>query len=88
MDMDDQINIIVYPTREFADYFSEGAVPIMMEIHDFCRECKRLFENRNVGFAVFPNEESAIRVSTRDLYEDVINALMEVEDLEEEFLND
>lgn len=82
-DTDNMINIIVYPTEEIADYFSEGAVPVMMEIHDFCKECKKLVNNKNVGFAVFPNDTNAIQVSPQVLYEDLIDALVEVEDFDE-----
>ena len=82
-DIDNEINIIVYPEKAIADYFSNGATPVMMEIHDFCRECENLIKEKNIGFAVCPNEVDAIKVSPQVLYEDLLAALEEVENFME-----
>lgn len=78
-----EISIIVYPTEEFANYFSKGATPVMMEVHEFCRECNKLDKEKNILFAVFPNDENAMQVSPQALYYDLVEALEEVEDFNE-----
>ena len=74
-----KINIIVYPFKEFASYFSEGATPVAMEIHEFCNECKKMFGESDYFFAVSPNNENAIQVTPQQLYYDLMEALAEVE---------
>lgn len=67
-DDDGNINIIVYPTREFAEIFSEGAKPVMMEVHEFCEKCKEFFDSEKIGFVVFPNKINGVKISAYDLY--------------------
>lgn len=81
-DENGEINIIVYPTEEIAHYFSQGTKPVSMEIHEFCVECRKLIDEENIGFAVFPNNENAIKVSPQELYDDLLSALEEVEDVD------
>lgn len=83
-DVGTEVNIIVYPTKEIASFFCEGATPIAIEIHEFCEECKKLINEENIGFAVFPNNSNAVKVSAETLYEDLLAALEEIEDLWED----
>ena len=82
VDDENGINIIVYPTKEFADLFSFGAKPVMMDIHEFCEQCKEMFDEENIAFAVSPNEQDAMQVSPQMLYNDLLDALREIEDID------
>lgn len=88
-DIDDEIFVIVYPTEEFAKMFCRnGEVPVMMEVHKFCKKCKKLIEEQNIGFAVFPNDVDVINVLAETLYYDLVSALEEFGDYEEDYEED
>lgn len=87
-DDENGLNIIVYPSEEVAICFADGATPVKMEIHDFCKECRKLISDNNINFAVFPNKSNFVQVSPQILYEDLLMALEEVEDLDEDMFNE
>lgn len=62
-----------------------GEVPVMMEVHEFCKKCKKLIDEQNIGFAVFLNDVDVINVLAETLYYDLVPALEEFGDYEENY---
>ena len=73
IDLDGYINLLVWPSKEFAVAFDEKEIPVEIEVHDFCQRCKNMLEEKNIRFMVFPNDKDTYIVETEEL----LNAILE-----------
>ena len=77
-DADGYIHLLIWPRREFAVLLqSAEEEPVSMEIHDFIEECQHL--DSHFRFMVFPTQNDAYVVTTKQLCEDLADHLEEVE---------
>ena len=71
----DYISLIVYPSKEAAEFFSEGDEVMSIEVHDFVNNCEETLEDSSFRFAVYPNGKDAFIVSTQQMLEDLLEEL-------------
>lgn len=73
--LDGYINLLVWPSREFAVAFDSEGIPVEIEVHDFCQRCERILEQKNVRFMVFPNNSDTYVIETEELLNDILYEL-------------
>lgn len=79
IDLNSYINLLVWPSKEFAIAFDSKEKPVEIEIHDFCNRCYELIDKDEIRFMVFPNDLDTYIVETRELLFDILNELKLVE---------
>lgn len=76
---DDNINLLVFPTKEYAEKFSDGEVPIAIDVHDFCNRCSSCNPEEKIRFMVFPNGKDAFVVDVEKMLYDISAELDKIE---------
>ncbi len=79
IDVDGYIHLLVWSSKEFAEAFSKKDTPVEMEIHEFCKHCEDIMNEKNFRFMVFPTDKDAWIVSTEDLLHDLTEELEQIE---------
>lgn len=79
IDLDGYVNLLVWPSREFAVKYDSQDAPVEIEVHDFCQRCEDLLAQENVRFMVFPTDKNVYVVSTEELLSDILYELDLVE---------
>lgn len=83
IDVDGYIHLLVWPSKEFADAYSDAYskedTPVEMDIHEFCERCEELMDDKEIRFMVFPTGKDVWIVSTEGLLSDLTEELERVE---------
>lgn len=75
VDLDGYVNLLVWPSREFAVAYDSQDVPVEIEVHDFCQRCEELLKQKNVRFMVFPTHKDVYVANTEELLSDILYEL-------------
>ena len=77
-DEDGFINVLLWPQKEFCDYFiSNNEEAVSIEIHDFLEKCKELDDT--IRFMIFPTNVDSYVVTIEKLCLDIQEHLDELE---------
>lgn len=79
IDSSGYVNVLVWPSKEFAMAYDAEAMPIEIEVHDFCRKCEELLSKKEIRFMVFPTDKNTYVVETEKLLNDILEELDLVE---------
>ena len=79
IDLDGYVNLLVWPSREFAVAFDSQDSPVEMEVHDFCQCCEEILEQKDVRFMVFPTDKDVYVASAEELLSDILQELELIE---------
>ena len=79
IDLDGYVNLLVWPSKEFALAFDSEENPIEIEIHDFCKRCADIINQREIRFMVFPTVKDTYVVETQELLNDILYELSLIE---------
>ena len=84
IDVDDYINFLVFPSKEFATAYAEVVQketdsPMEVDVHDFCKHCEAIINEKSTRFMVFPTDKDVWVISTEELLKDLIEGLEQVE---------
>jgi len=79
LDFDGHIHMLVWPSKEFAEAFDGEETSIEIEIHDFCKRCEEIKEQKEIRFMVFPNHEDGYIAETEELLNDILEELELIE---------
>lgn len=75
IDLEGYINLLVWPSKEFAVAFDAEETPVEIEVHDFCQRCEAMIEQSEIRFMVFPNDKDTYIVETEELLNDILDEL-------------
>ena len=82
IDMEDIVGLIVYPEKEYADYFKsqeEDESVETLSTKEFLNRCKDIIDQDKIMFAVFPTEKNCYFAPVEKVYYDLLNELELIE---------
>ena len=75
METEGKVMLVVFPTEQQANYFSEGDFPEAIELNEFMARCREYAGDADFGFMVFPNGRDAYMADTVELLYDLQEAV-------------